>query len=125
MTLLSAITRPKVGFALILLTLAATGCAKHSQATSTANVPIQSMQTNGFMSQTDYDKIRQVQANVSQNHAISDSDLDWTIGFLKSATNPIARARAFTALSEVHPMSESQNLKSYRSLRHTSAVAIS
>lgn len=63
------------------------------------------------MSQADYDKNTKLKQQVYLTHAISASDLDWTLNLLSGAKNSLVRARAMTVLEMVHPMSAAQKAK--------------
>ena len=69
------------------------------------------MQQEGIMSQSDYVKIRGLVSQVSQTHAISDADLDWTVAHLNTQNNSIARARFFNTLADIRPMTPAQKAK--------------
>ena len=109
-------TRVGLGLGLALTVFAAgvTGCADHNQETPeqrNAATAGAAMQKSGIMTQNDYTRIRELGQRVYQTHTISDSDLNWTLGLLHGAGNPIARARALTTLSEIRPMSPAQKAK--------------
>jgi len=96
---------------LLVLSTALAGCSHEvPEQKDSANMGA-SMQSSGIMSQADYTRIRQVEHDVSSTHTIADADLDFALGLLKGAKTDIARARAMTALSEIHPMSDAQKAK--------------
>lgn len=69
------------------------------------------MQQGGIMSQKDYIRIVNLGHKVMRTHNISDEDFAWTLSFLKTSRNQIARARAMIVLSLIQPMSSEQKAK--------------
>ncbi len=67
------------------------------------------MQQSGTMSQKDYIRIDNLEAKTEKTHQMSDEDFAWTLSLLKTATNPIARARAMSALSDIYPMTSARD----------------
>lgn len=105
--------RPGLGIGLVAIFAAASmaGCASYKQEAQKTTSRGAEMQQSGTMSQSDYIRISALGHQVYQTHSISDANLDWTLNFLNSAKNPIARARAMTTLSEIRPMSAAQKAK--------------
>jgi cytochrome c biogenesis factor len=101
------------GLALAIFAFGVTGCASHrqSQERTEAATAGAAMQQGGIMSQSSYIRIRELGHDVSRTHTISEADLDWTLTELSAEKNSIARARAFTILSEIRPMSAAQQAK--------------
>ncbi len=81
------------------------GCSKQTPADQTS--PADQIQ----VSQADYSKNGKIGRSVHQTHTISDSDLDWTLNYLKGAKNSLVRTRAMTILAQIHPMSDEQKAK--------------
>lgn len=106
-----------LGVAVIALAAGLVGCTNNSQPI-TDTIPTAEMQSRGakmqqegIMSQNDYVRIDGLAHQVSQTHAISDADLDWTVAHLSTQNNSIARARSFNTLSYIRPMSAAQQEK--------------
>ena len=93
--------------ALIALASVGAGCAKQS----VGDAQTQRASSELQMSNADYVKNRAVGQSVHLSHAISDADLDWTLGLLTGAKNSLVRARAMTILAQVHPLSAAQKAK--------------
>lgn len=95
----------------ILLAFALIGCSSKSSAPKSINQIGAEMQQAGVMSQTDYVRVRNLQYKISQTHTISDEDFQWTLSLLATTRSSLARARAMTVLSDIHPMSSAQKDK--------------
>jgi len=95
----------------ILLVFALAGCSSKSPAPKSINQIGAEMQQAGVMSQTDYVRVRNLQHKTSQTHTISDEDFQWTLSLLATTRSSLARARAMTVLSDIHPMSSAQKDK--------------
>ena len=100
-----------VALALTVLAFGTAGCASHNQETAQAAAAGAEMQHAGVMSQSSYIRARELSHSVSQTHAISDTDLNWTLAELTNEKNAIARARAFNTLASIRPMSAAQRNK--------------
>ena len=102
-------TRLGLGLAAVLLGVGAAGCAsRQSQETTEATTAGAAMQQAGVMSQSNYVRLRELSHSVAKTHTISETDLQWTIGRLHEENNSVARARAFTILEDIRPMSAVQ-----------------
>lgn len=99
-----------LGLALGALAALGAGCARHDAGQSAEQASGPAMPQGGA-AQGDYARIRNLGHSVGRTHTISDADLDWTLGLLHGAGNPIARARPLTILSEIRPMSAGQKAK--------------
>ncbi len=69
------------------------------------------MQQAGVMSQKDYIRVVSLQLKTSRTHTISDEDFAWTLSLLATTGSSLARARAMTVLSDIHPLSSAQKAK--------------
>ncbi len=102
------------GLTLTLISLGMTGCVSRSQnqdTTPASAAGAKMQQQQGTMSQNDYVRADGLAHQVYQTHAISDTDLDWTVTHLNMQKNSIARARFFNTLYEIRPMSAAQQAK--------------
>lgn len=93
--------------ALIALSSLGAGCAKQNVGDAQTRLASSQLQ----MSNADYVRNGEVGHSVYLSHAISDADLDWTLGLLAGAKNSLVRARALTILAQVHPLSAAQKAK--------------
>ncbi len=126
-----------------LLAFALAGCSPKSPVVQNS-VPIRrhmtqaqlgaEMQQAGAMSQKDYIRIDNLEIKTGKTHQMSEEDFVWTLSLLKTANNPLTRARAMTALQYIHPMTPAQEaqtraavspyLNSKDPLDQSSAVAV-
>ncbi|MBV9850126.1 MAG: hypothetical protein JO250_10675 [Armatimonadetes bacterium] len=98
----------------ILCATALTGAGLAQQAPRQQDDPKQiaaigmDYQREGVMSQRDYIRLRKITSSVRAAHAISSSDLNWSLALLKRSPSPLAHARVMAMLGLVHPMPATQ-----------------